>query len=223
MKNLTSEEFNKLTQNSIVLTDDEHGRKVLELTDHSIIKLFRVKRLISQATIYSPARRFAKNVNKLIKLNIPTVSLIDLYNISSIKRTSVHYHQLEGITVREYLQSASETDIFLAELGKFLAKLHDKGIFFRSAHFGNIIVTPDQQFGLIDVADMNISRFSLDIFKRLRNIKHFFRIAEDIEFIQQNQLIEESYLQHCKIKSKFFKKKFLQISQNIKMKNQSRK
>ncbi len=216
MRNLTSEEFNKLTQNAIVLADDEHGKKVLELTDHTIIKLFRVKRLISQATIYSPARRFAKNVNKLIQLNIPTVSLIDLYNIRSIERTAVHYHQLEGITVREYLQSRPERGEFLAELGKFLANLHDKGVFFRSAHFGNIIVTPDKQFGLIDVSDMSISRFSLDIFKRLRNIKHIFRIAEDIEFTQQSQIVEESYLQHCNIKSKFFKKKFLQISQNLK-------
>ena len=54
MRNLSLQEFNKLTQSSIVLAEDEFGKKVLELVDHSIIKLFRVKRFISQATLYSP-------------------------------------------------------------------------------------------------------------------------------------------------------------------------
>ena len=209
MRNLTSDEFKQLTENAITLADDEYGKKVLELTDHSIIKLFRVKRLISQATVYSPARRFARNAKRLKQLNIPTISLIDLYNIKSIERTAVHYHQLEGITVREYLQSKPAEEEFLSKLGEFLALLHDKGIFFRSAHFGNIIVTPDMSFGLIDISDMSISRFSLGYFKRLRNLKHIFRLKEDIELIQQSQTIEKAYLQYSQIKSKLFIKQFL--------------
>ncbi len=223
MIDLTLVEFNNLTQNATVLADDEHGKKVLELSDHSIIKLFRVKRLISQATIYSPARRFAKNAQKLYKLGIPTISMINLYKIKSIKRTAVHYQQLEGIMVREYLQSNPADKVFLSGLGKFLAQLHTKGIFFRSAHFGNIIYTPDKQFGLIDISDMGISWFSLGIVKRLRNLKHIFRISEDIGFIQQNQAIENAYLQNCNIKNSLFyplfKKQFLQISQNLKAEN----
>jgi len=219
MRNLTLDEFNTLTLNSTVLADDEHGKKVLELTDHSIIKLFRVKRLISQATIYSPARRFAKNARKLQQLNIPTITLIDLYNFKDIKRTAVHYQQLEGVTVREHLQENSADEFFLAELGKFLAEIHAKGVFFRSAHFGNIIYTPEKKFGLIDISDMSISRYSLDIVRRLRNLKHIFRISEDIGFVQHCQVIEKSYLTHCNIKSNFFKQKFLQITQNLKEKN----
>jgi len=219
MRNLTLDEFNQLTQNSTVLADDEHGKKVLELPDHTIIKLFRVKRLISQATIYSPARRFARNAHKLERLNIPTITLIDLYNFKSIQRTAVHYQQLEGLTVREYLQSNPVEDEFLIRLGQFIAQLHDKGIFFRSAHFGNIIYTPDKRFGLIDISDMSISPFSLGIIKRLRNLKHIFRIEEDIGFIQHSQAIEQSYLQHCNIKSNFFKNQFLKINQKLKMKH----
>lgn len=216
MKNLTLDEFNHLTQNAAVLADDEYGKKVLELSDHSIIKLFRVKRLISQATIYSPARRFAKNAQKLHKLGIPTISMINLYKIKSIKRTAVHYQQLEGIMVREYLQSNPADEVFLSGLGKFLAQLHAKGIFFRSAHFGNIIYTPDKQFGLIDISDMSISRFSLGRMKRLRNLKHIFRLPEDIQLVQNNNLIELSYLAHCGIKKKKFHQDFLQTSQKLK-------
>lgn len=216
MRNLTPDEFKQLTQHATVLADDEHGKKVLELPDHSIIKLFRVKRLISQATLYSPARRFAKNAHKLQQLGIPTITMMALYNIPSIKRTAVHYQQLEGLTVREYLQQNPADEQFLTHLGQFLAQLHAKGIFFRSAHFGNIIYTPKQQFGLIDISDMSISRFSLGIFKRLRNLKHIFRIEEDIGFIRHSQAIETSYLQHCTIKSDFFKQQFLHITRKLK-------
>ena len=216
MQNLSLQEFNKLTQSSIILAEDEYGKKVLELADHSIIKLFRVKRFISQATLYSPARRFAKNAKRLKQLNIPTISLIDLYKIKSIKRTAVHYRQLEGVTLREHLQSNPIEDEFLAKLGEFLAQLHAKGIFFRSAHFGNIIVTPEKQFGLIDISDMSISRFSLGYFKRLRNIKHIFRLPEDIQLVQNNSIIEQSYLAHCGISQKRFQQDFLQSCQKLK-------
>lgn len=223
MKNLSLDQFNELSKNAAVLADDEHGKKVLELSDHSIIKLFRVKRLISQATVYSPARRFAKNAQKLQQLNIPTIRLIELYNINSIQRTAVHYQQLEGIMVREYLQNSSENEAFLEKLGEFIAILHAKGVFFRSAHFGNIIYTADKQFGLIDISDMHISPFSLGIFKRLRNLKHIFRLPEDIKFIQHSQAVENGYLKNYKISNTFFnhwfKTQFLQISQHLKENN----
>jgi len=216
MQNLSLQEFDKLTQSSITLAEDEYGKKVLELADHSIIKLFRVKRFISQATLYSPARRFAKNAKRLKQLNIPTISLINLYKIKSIKRTAVHYRQLEGVTLREYLQSNPIENELLTKLGKFLAQLHAKGIFFRSAHFGNIIVTPEKQFGLIDISDMSISRFSLGYFKRLRNLKHIFRLPEDIQLVQNNNIIEQSYLAHCGIYQKKFQQNFLQTCQKLK-------
>ncbi|MCU7937904.1 MAG: toluene tolerance protein [gamma proteobacterium symbiont of Bathyaustriella thionipta] len=216
MRNLSRQKFNELTQNSIVLAQDEFGEKVLELPDHSIIKLFRVKRFISQATLYSPARRFAKNAKRLQQLKIPTISLINLYKIKHIKRTAVHYRQLEGLTLREYLQSKPIEDDFLARLGEFLAHLHAKGIFFRSAHFGNIIVTPEKQFGLIDISDMSISHFALGYFKRIRNLKHIFRLPEDIQLVQNNSVIEQSYLAHCGINKKKFHQVFLQTCEKLK-------
>jgi hypothetical protein len=125
--------------------------------------------------------------------------------------------------VREYLQQNPVEDSFLQLLGEFIAHLHAKGIFFRSAHFGNIIYTPDKQFGLIDISDMSISPFSLNIFKRLRNLKHIFRIDEDINFIQHSQAIENAYLQCFPIKNSmiahWFKNNFLQTCQQLKSKS----
>jgi hypothetical protein len=220
MKKLSTDEYNNLVQDARVLAEDEYGKKVLELADHSIIKLFRVKRLISQATLYSPARRFKRNAQGLISLNIPTVTIVSLYKIKSIKRTAVHYQPLEGLTVREYLQKYGANESFLSRLGLFLLQLHEQGVFFRSVHFGNIIYTPDKQFGLIDISDMIIYKSPLNKNKRLRNLKHFFRLAEDIELIAGSNVIEESYLEHLAIKSKKFRKTFIhtcrQLRQNPK-------
>jgi tRNA A-37 threonylcarbamoyl transferase component Bud32 len=215
MKNLALDEFNQLTQYSTVLAEDGYGKKVIQLSDQSIIKLFRIKRFISSATVYSPARRFARNAEKLKHLHIPTVTIIKLFRIKAIKRTAVHYQKLEGLTVREYLQAALADNVFFEQLGQFLACLHNHGIYFRSAHFGNIIYTPDQKFGLIDISDMKISPFSLNQNKRLRNLKHIFRLREDMELIQQTNAIQSGYLNHSHIQSPGFRKKFLNLYQHL--------
>jgi len=216
MKNLVYDQYIKLCSDSKVLIRDGYGDKVLKLSDGSILKLFRLKRFISSALFYSPARRFANNARKLQLLSIPTVSIIDLYNIKEIARTSVHYHPLMGKTVREYLEEGNISDEFLSQLGAFFAHLHDKGVFFRSAHFGNIIYTDKGELGLIDISDMSISNKSLSRYKRLRNLKHIFRLSEDILFIIDSDIIEQSYLSSCGIKKKKFHNDFLSISQHLK-------
>lgn len=216
MKNLALNEYNKLCLNSKVLVIDGFGDKVLQLSDQSIIKLFRVKRLISMAMFYSPARRFARNARKLQERSIPTVSIIALYNIRAIARTAVHYHPLAGQTVREYMQAGNINDVFLAQLGEFLAYLHARGVFFRSAHFANIIYTNEHTFGLIDISDMQISNKALGKSKRLRNLKHIFRLSEDIQLIKDSEVIEHSYLQHCGIKKKKFHQLFLEKCRALK-------
>ncbi len=217
MHNLSLNEYQQLTVDSSILSCDEFGDKVLALNDQSIIKLFRVKRFISQATLYSPARRFARNVRCLKKIGIPTVTIIDLYKISDLKRTAVHYKPLKGLTVREYMQQHGTSPEFLEKFGIFLARMHNKGVFFRSAHFGNIVYTPEKEFGLIDVSDMSISPFSLGFFKRIRNLKHIFRVREDVDFILDSSIIEQSYLQHCPIKNAIFKHYFLQRIKYMKL------
>jgi len=66
---------------------------------------------------------------------------------------------------------------------------------------------------------MSISRFSLGIFRRLRNLKHIMRLPEDIRLIQHNQAIEEGYLYYYHNHSQFFKNKFLRITQALKDKH----
>ena len=162
MKNITLDEFQQLIHNSTVLAEDGYGKKVIQLADNSIIKLFRVKRFLSSASIYSPARKFSKNAEKLHKLHIPTITACHLYNIKSLKRTAVHYQQLTGETLRDYMQNNTVSSEFLQQLGSFLATLHDKGIFFRSAHFNASIGVIPQFVGQVLISSTRLKhRFSI--------------------------------------------------------------
>ena len=67
----------------------------------------------------------------------------------------------------------------LPALGAFIAKLHDRGVYFRSLHLGNIVMTPEGTLGLIDIADMRFSRGQLTASQRKRNLRHLLRYPSD--------------------------------------------
>lgn len=183
MKKLSKEDYLTLREDAKVIEADAHGDKVLLLPDGAYLKLFRRKRLISTALIFPYAQRFAKNATKLARLNIPSVSIIELYKISSVQRTVVHYNPLAGTTLRTLPHGF---DLALAgKLGKFIRDLHEKGIYFRSLHLGNIILTPENQLGLIDVSDMKFFYRPLPLKLRLRNFQHSSRYPNDQKVLKR--------------------------------------
>jgi len=177
MKKLSKEGYVTLREGAEVIEADAHGDKVLLLPDGTYLKLFRRKRLISTALIFPYAQRFAQNATKLARLNIPTVSIIDLYRIPSVQRTAVHYNPLVGSTLRNRPNGIDE--VLADKLGTFIRDLHDKGIYFRSLHLGNIVLTPENLLGLIDISDMKFLNSSLSLRLRLRNFNHSARHPND--------------------------------------------
>jgi tRNA A-37 threonylcarbamoyl transferase component Bud32 len=177
MKNLSKEGYLRLREGAEVVESDGHGDKVLLLTDGTYLKLFRRKRLLSSALIFPHSQRFAKNAEKLTALNIPSVTIINLFKIHSVQRTAVHYSPLAGTTLRQMTNDINST--LARKLGEFIRKLHDKGIYFRSLHFGNIVLTPENRFGLIDISDMKLFNRPLPEKLRLRNFRHSARYPDD--------------------------------------------
>ena len=186
MQELSLREYRHLTCQatslSVEIVDGQIRPKVLQLPDGSVMKLFRVKRLLSSARIIPPAKRFQRNVDRLLALGIPTVALQAVYQIPSVARTAVHYRYLAGVTLREYCEKEVLTSQLAQRLGAFFASLHQKGVYFRSIHFGNVVLTtPDQRIGLIDVLDMRFRRGPLSRRLRRRNLRHLFRYGIDID------------------------------------------
>jgi tRNA A-37 threonylcarbamoyl transferase component Bud32 len=190
-----------------ILASDRFGEKVLRLVDGSIIKLFRRKRLISSALIYPYALRFVNNAKILKMMGIRTVTVIDAYKISSIRRTAVHYIHLEGETLRNHIAEYSLNTDSAKKLAAFIGMLHNKGIYFRSIHFGNILISPDGDLGLIDLADMKIRNSSLSTGERSRNFYHLTRYENDINALKpQKEAFIMEYLNTCVLAPEKIKK-----------------
>ena len=191
MNVLDHQEFLALKAGAEVLEQDAHGEKVLRLTNGSLIKLFRRKRLVSSTAWYPYAQRFADNAEALAQRGIPVPRVIDIWRIPSIKRDAVHYHPLEGVTLRSL--NRPESNIDLTALKKrftdFIIHLHRLGIYFRSLHLGNVILTPAGELGLIDFSDLRIYRASLPIFMRRRNIRRMLSMPAESDWIDTGAIL----------------------------------
>lgn len=185
MEKISQKRYQSLIKGTLLLEEDAFGVKVLDTGKGEIIKLFRRKRLISTALFFPYAYRFVANAKKLKQLNIPTVIINQLLSCPSIKRHLVIYQKLEGELLRTVLsQSFGQSADSYEKFGCFIAQLHQKGVYFRSAHLKNILVLPDNEFGLIDISDMQIKRHPLNQSLRLRNFSHILRYQEDKDLIR---------------------------------------
>lgn len=195
MKKISYEQYIALHNGAEILASDSFGKKVLRLKDGSIIKLFRTKRMISSALFYPYALRFANNSSKLKKLGINTVTVINAFKIPAIKRTAVHYIELEGDTLRNHIMHHSLNGNVAQKLAAFIARLHNEGVYFRSIHFGNILIISDKGFGLIDIADMKTRGQPLSLRERTRNFFHLTRYEIDKKSLQpEKNAFIESYI-----------------------------
>jgi len=201
---LSNREFEALTQGAKVLEQDGFGLKVLRLPDARILKIFRRKRLLS-SQLWSPhAQRFDENAKALLQRGIPTISVEKIFALPEMERTAVLYHELPGTTLRSWLREheGDEAKALIEQFGRFVAKLHSEGVLFRSLHFGNVLVTPDQDLALIDIVDMSFRRSgALTTQQRIRNFAHIGRYPEDQALFTKTgeQTFIEAYLEAAKV------------------------
>lgn len=182
MTPLSDDQYHLLRADAELIEADGHGEKVLRLADGTFLKLFRRKRLVSSALFYPYAKRFSDNTETLQKLGIACPTVIGLYRMATIHRDLVHYRPLQGRTLRQ-IDVPTEHSELRARFGAFVADLHNKGIYFRSLHLGNVILRDDGALGLIDIADLAAGGSALSKRRRLRNFRHIFRYPADREWI----------------------------------------
>ena len=184
MKSLDNKQYLKMRAGADVTAADEYGDKVLLLKDGTYLKLFRVKRLFTSARLFPYWRRFEKNAEALHALGVPTLKVIESIRLPEIDRTAVHYEPLPGNILREVPDFDAR---LVSRLGAFIKELHDKGVYLRSMHLGNVVLTPEDELGLIDIADMKVYGGSLRKGLRLRNLHHLWRYEQDRRAISPYQ------------------------------------
>ncbi|MDF9776451.1 O-antigen ligase family protein [Pseudomonas baetica] len=181
IKTMTPSALQQLIAEARIIEEDGLGPKVLRLNDGSFLKLFRRRRWYTSGSFTPYSERFAANSVQLRNMGIPTPHILDLYRFED-GSTAVHYSPLPGNTLRQILQGITAPAVrqaLVERFGKFMAQLHQQGVYFRSLHLGNVLVLEDGEFGLIDLADLRIYPSSLSSSLRRRNLRHMQRYAED--------------------------------------------
>lgn len=175
-----------MREGATVLEFDLFGDKVLRLADGTMLKLFRRKRLLTSAALFPYAGRFASNAQALAKAGIAAPKVLAVLRVPELGRDLVHYEPLAGTTLRDLARaglSPEDKQQLRDRLTRFIIHLHDKGIYFRSLHIGNVVVTPDGRFGLIDFSDLRIYPWSLGKYLRARNMRRMLGLAAEADWV----------------------------------------
>lgn len=190
MKRIDSAQLDALLQGAKTIEEDGLGVKVARLGDGDFLKLYRRKRLLSSDLWDLPAQRFADNARGLLHLGITAPTVLEVLMISERRLSAVRYQPLPGDTLRNRLRQldAQPRAALVKQFGTFLGELHQRGVYFRSLHLGNVLLLPDGSFGLIDLSDMKLESRPLAPWKRRRNLQHILRYGEDIAWLTQQHL-----------------------------------
>ncbi len=172
---IDNETFNSIISEGKILEKDYWGVKVVETKDNKIVKFFRLKRVYSSAFFFPYAWCFKKNAEQLKKLGIKTVDVEKIVYCLPQQRHLLSYGKIEGQSARELLCQGDKNNDLIRRLITFIAELHTKGVYFRSLHFGNIIINSQGDMALIDISDLKVYSRGLSSKQRIRNWKHLLK------------------------------------------------
>lgn len=185
-----SSKFDQMMKGATVLARNANGISVVRMANGQIAKLFRSTPLFSSDRIYPFSRRFVRAAHRLKQKHIRTVDVIEVYKVKSLNQHMVVYHPLEGMSLRQKLADETRCAKLLPPFARFLASLHEKGIYFRGVHLGNVLVCsdaldkPEASFGLIDIASTRFQAASLSPRQRARNFRPMLNYDEDLRALR---------------------------------------
>jgi len=180
---MSKQEYSELIEKGNILERDPSGVKVVEVSNAKIFKIFRLKRLFSSAYFSPYASRFKKNASELKKRGIETVEVDNILYCEEEQRHVLSYKKVIGMPIRSILEIEKDNKTLFKKFIRYVSLLHSKGIYFRSLHFGNIIVKPNGDFVLIDISDMLFFNKKLTINHRARNFHHLIKNKFEREII----------------------------------------
>ncbi|MDR2678506.1 MAG: toluene tolerance protein [Zoogloeaceae bacterium] len=180
MRALSRETLAAWLADAEVLERDGRGIKVARLADGRFLKCFHLRRHIWRARLFPPAERFARNAAALAARGFAVPEEIETFWVDPKRGLSAcRYRPLPGVTLETLLAQTPEAiPPLLPDLAAFIRELHEKGVYFRSLHLGNILALPragadhPQSFGLIDVLDLRLHARPLGRWHISRNFRH---------------------------------------------------
>jgi hypothetical protein len=193
MRIVTAQELENWLARGSVLEKDGRGPKVVALENGLFLKIFHTRRHPILARLQPAARRFDKNAKNLKRLGIAAPHVVDPFWIDRSKGLSgCLYKPLPGQSIEQLFYSDPPLVMRTLDcLAQFIRCLHQRGIYFRSLHLGNILLLPNGDFGLIDILDLRFKRRPLSRWLINRNFKHLrcYLKRKRLENFPLNELI----------------------------------
>lgn len=173
MRIVSANELQNWLSTGEVLERDSHGPKVVRLTDGSFLKIFRSRRPLL-ARWRPEAQRFVRNAERLQAMGIATPQIIECAWLERDQGVNAClYAPLEGTPLDcLFKQQRERFDALLPAFAAYIRQLHERGIYFRSLHLGNVLLLPEGGFGLIDFLDLRFKRGPLRRALVRRNFAH---------------------------------------------------
>jgi hypothetical protein len=203
VKTINAQQFDRLMQGAIPDSSHDNLQRLVRMHDGQLAKAFECGRFFSSNWWRPPSGRFVAVANELQRRGIHSADITQRYRLIMPKRDIVTYIPLEGIDLRQALRESNHAKTIFNHFITFLVELHHKGIYFRGIHFGNVIVMPDDQFGLVDVVSTRFFNRPLTMAMRARNFRHFFQYRLDKDVVREfgREIIMQIYLDHAKLDS----------------------
>ena len=184
MRIVTANEWQQWLAQGEVLEQDGRGPKVIRLNDETLLKVFRPRRRLWLARLLPQAKRFKLNAAQLLALGVRAPLVGECFWLDKAHAVSgCCYIPLPGYSLEQlYKQSRCEFESMLPNFARFIHMLHQRGIYFRSLHLGNVLLLPDGGFGLIDFLDIRFKGKPLGQRLVARNLAHLH------SYLQRNQM-----------------------------------
>ncbi len=139
------------------------------------------------------AKQFVSHAKILLERGFLAPNVLDFYKVKKMHCQVVHYAEIQGEDLRRKLAGTADK-VLLEQFIRYVAALHEAGIFFRGLLLANVLITPDEQFAAIDVSDCHFTQHALPVKKRIRNLKHILNDRRDKHVFSQidmNALLEQ--------------------------------
>jgi hypothetical protein len=196
LKTISQDQFKKLCSDGTPIDNQGAYPCVVIHPDHTVTKIWAIKKgLFSSATLSPYPSRFVRNASLLHKRGVTAPEILNYAKVADSHIRIVTYQALLGTSIRDLLKNNPE-QVDITKLSRFIHELHEKGILFRSLHFGNIIQLDEGGYGLIDFTDVKFFRRPLPLLRRAANIAFALRYGKDAERIKQAGLpdLKASYM-----------------------------
>ena len=191
MEPLSAAQFQRLIAGAEVLERQGGGLSALRTPGGRIVKIWQRRGGLSSDRIWPYSRRFAQNCRRLRERGVTAPQIEQAFRRSDTGEHILVYPMLAGTPLRKL---AGQNVLPLAELARFYADLHARGVWFRSIHLGNVLRLEQGGFGLIDVTDVYFSRGPLALDARAQNLGYAWSYRGDRRYFTAT--VRAELLQH---------------------------